>query len=119
MLGTQRVRKGKSKATLMTEKRIGEILVELHVLTPDEVERVLHAMCQRRYQAKFGQVAKEMNLLREEHILAALAVQMGLFPRVAEMSLQRILGKLSNPVITPVQLPIRTVRQRLLGRWRG
>lgn len=97
----------------MEPKRIGEILVELQVLTPAEVERVLCAMRRRGGRSKFGQVAREMNLLREEHVLAALAVQMELFPRVTQMSLSRILGQLRDPVPTPSTLPIRTIRGRL------
>jgi len=101
----------------MTEsKRIGQILVELQVLTHEEVERVLFAMRKRRDQSKFGHVAREMNLLREEHILAALAVQMELFPQVANMSLQRILGKLSSPVKTLPRIPVQTLRRRLANQ---
>lgn len=97
----------------MESKRIGAILVELQVLTAAEVERVLLAMRRRGDRAKFGQVAREMRLLREEHILAALAVQMELFPRMAEMSLKRIFGKLSSPVVTPPRIPLKAVKRRL------
>ena len=41
--------------------------------------------------------AKDTMLLREEHILAALAVQMQMFPRVSEMSLSRLLDRLLSP----------------------
>ncbi|MFO0964851.1 MAG: hypothetical protein U0793_04580 [Gemmataceae bacterium] len=102
---------------MVEAKRIGQILIELQVLTPAEVERVLHAMRQRGYADKFGQVAKEMNLLRDEHILAALAVQMELFPRAAQMSLGAVLGKLSNPVVTLLQLPVTAARRKL--RWQS
>jgi hypothetical protein len=82
---------------MQERKRLGEILIDLQVLTPAQVERVLQAMRRRRDLAKFGQVAKEMGLLREEHILAALAVQMQLFPGIGEMSLNRLLGTLAAP----------------------
>jgi hypothetical protein len=81
-------------------KRLGEILVDLQVLTTAEVERVLQAMRRRLDQTKFGQVARDMGLLREEHILAALAVQMELFPRIHDMSLNRLLDRLQAPATT-------------------
>ncbi len=84
-------------------KKLGEILVDVQVLTPVEVERVLDALRRRRDRAKFGRVAREMGLLREEHILAALAVQMQMFPRVSEMSLSRLLDHLQDPA-EPVPL---------------
>ena len=94
-------------------KKLGEILVELQVLTPPEVERVLHAIRRRCDNTKFGQVAKEMGLLREEHILAALAVQMQLFPNINDMSLPRLLGRLRDPIRTPPRIPIQKVRRIL------
>jgi hypothetical protein len=72
-------------------------------------------MRRRRDNTKFGQVAKEMGLLKDEHILAALAVQMELFPNAADMSLNRLLGRLQEPVGTPARIPVRKVR-RLLGK---
>jgi hypothetical protein len=78
-------------------KRLGEILVGLQVLTPAEIERVLEAMRRRRDRHKFGQVAREMGLLREEHILAALAVQMEMFPGIGDLSLARLLDRLQAP----------------------
>jgi hypothetical protein len=101
------------RALTVDRKRLGEILVDLQVLTVAEVDRVLAAMRRRRDRAKFGQVAREMGLLREEHILAALAVQMQLFPNVSEMSLQRLLGRLSDPIRTPPRIPIQAVRHVL------
>ncbi|MCI0464756.1 MAG: hypothetical protein L0Z62_48145 [Gemmataceae bacterium] len=87
-------------------KKLGEILVELQVLTEAEVERVLIAQRRRRDHVKFGRMAREMGLLREEHILAALAVQMQMFPRIHEMSLNRLLDRLQQPA--PLQpLPAR------------
>jgi hypothetical protein len=78
-------------------KRLGEILVGLQVLTPAEVERVLEALRRRRDRSKFGQVGREMGLLREEHILAALAVQMEMFPGIGDLSLDRLLDRLQAP----------------------
>ncbi len=78
-------------------KKIGAILVDLQVLTAAEVEEILHALRRRRDQAKFGRVGREMGLLREEHILAALAVQMEMFPRIGDMSLNRLLDLLQEP----------------------
>jgi hypothetical protein len=77
-------------------RKLGEILVGLGVLTPAEVDRVLTAMRRRGDRAKFGQLARKMGLLREEHILAALAVQMQLFPRAQDMSLSRLLSRLQS-----------------------
>lgn len=77
-------------------RKIGDILVDLQVLTPDVVDNVLAAMSRRRDQAKFGQVARDMGLLREEHILAALAVQMELFPGIGDLSFNRLMGRLQD-----------------------
>jgi hypothetical protein len=82
-------------------KRLGDILVDLGVLTPAEVERVLEALRRRLGQGKFGQVAREMGLLREEHILAALAVQMEMFPGIAGLSLTRLFDRLQAPAPPP------------------
>jgi hypothetical protein len=38
-----------------------------------------------------------MGLLREEHILAALAVQMRMFPGIQDMGLNRLLTHLREP----------------------
>ena len=81
----------------MERKKIGEILVELQVLTPVEVDRVLVALRRRGGGGKFGQVGKEMGLLREEHILAALAVQLDLVPRAADLSYRRLVKQLCEP----------------------
>lgn len=75
-------------------RRIGEILVDLHVLTPAERDRVLEALGRRIDHQKFGEVARNMGLLTEEHILAALAVQMDLFAGIETMSVPEILGHL-------------------------
>ena len=94
-------------------KKIGEILVELQVLTPTEVDSVLTAMRRRHDRAKFGRAACEMGLMRDEHILAALAVQMQLFPNIQDLSLNKLLGRLRDPVRTPPRIPVRKVRRLL------
>jgi hypothetical protein len=75
--------------------------VDLQVLTEAEVEDVLYALRRRRDQIKFGRMAREMGLLREEHILAALAVQMQMFPRIGELSLNRLLDRLQEQTSAP------------------
>src|SRR5262245_5410945 len=81
---------------LPDQRRIGEILIDLEVLTPFQVDRVLEGMRRRGGRQKFGQMARDMGLLREEHILAALAVQMDLFPGIEERSLAEILRDLQT-----------------------
>ena len=78
-------------------KKLGEILVDLQVLTPGEVEGVLEALRFRYGRQKFGQMARDMGLVQEGHILAALAVQMDLFPGIDRMSLGQILSSLQDP----------------------
>jgi len=78
-------------------RKIGEILVDLGVLKNVDVNRVLDAMSRRHDRQKFGQMAQTMGLLREEHVLAALAVQMDLFPGIEQMSLAQILSSLQDP----------------------
>ena len=73
------------------QRKIGEILVQLKVLAPFDVDRVLEAMARRRRRQKFGQTARDMGLLDEEHILAALAVQMNLAPGIDRLSLGQLL----------------------------
>jgi hypothetical protein len=77
-------------------KRIGEILVGLKVLSRFDVERVLEALRKRQRKQKFGQMARDMGLLGEEHILAALAVQMHLLPGIEQMNLRQILYRLQS-----------------------
>jgi hypothetical protein len=78
-------------------KKLGEILVDLKVLTPTEVERVLQALNRRVDRQKFGQVARDMGLIDEAHIWAALAVQMDLFPGVQFLNLGHVLRLLQTP----------------------
>jgi len=79
-------------------QKIGEILIDLGVLSPAQVDEVLCAIRRRRDQAKFGRVAREMGLLQEEHILAALAVQMRMFPGIQNLTLSKLLRRLRQPV---------------------
>lgn len=78
-------------------RKIGEILVGLGVLKSTDVHRVLDALTRRLDRQKFGQMAQTMGLVREEHILAALAVQMDLFPGIDHMTIEQILGTLQEP----------------------
>jgi hypothetical protein len=91
-------------------KKLGEILVDLHVLTNSQVERVLTALRRRRDQTKFGEMACSLGLLGEEHVLAALAVQLQLFPGIQDLGLKGILESLQGPApqkATPAR-PART-----------
>ena len=76
------------------EQKLGEILVRLKVLNRIDFNRVMEALRRSERRQKFGQVARAMGLVREEHILAALAVQMDLFPGIQRMTLQQILDVL-------------------------
>jgi hypothetical protein len=78
----------------MDRKKLGEILVDLKLLKPRDVDRVLDALSRRKQRQKFGQMARDMGLVDEEHILAALAVQMELFPGINRLSLNQILEQL-------------------------
>ena len=80
-----------------THRKIGEILVALGVIKGHDVNRVLDALSRRLDRQKFGQMAQTMGLLREEHVLAALAVQMDLFPGIDQMSIGQILHSLQDP----------------------
>jgi hypothetical protein len=77
---------------MVSHRKLGEVLVHLRVLTLGDVERVLAAL--RRRRSKFGQMARAMGLVREEHILAALAVQMRLLPGIEGMTLSQVLEAL-------------------------
>lgn len=79
-------------------RKIGEILVGLKVLSYADIERVLQAMQRRHRRQKFGQMARDMGLLGEEHILAALAVQMHLWPGIEHLTLRQILCELQADV---------------------
>jgi len=77
-------------------KKIGEILVQLGVLSPAAVDRILQARRRCGERGKFGQLGRKMGLLREEHILAALAVQLKLVPRAQSLTLSRLLEHLQG-----------------------
>lgn len=86
---------------MRARKRLGEILVDLRVLKEGDVTRVLESLGRRIDRQKFGQMALTMGLIREEHILAALAVQMGLFPGIDKMSLGEIIHLIQDPTRHP------------------
>jgi hypothetical protein len=77
-------------------KKIGEILINLKVLSHFDVDRVLEAQQKRQRKVKFGQLARAMGLIAEDHILAAMAVQMQLLPGIERMSLAQILQHLQS-----------------------
>jgi len=83
---------------MRTEQKLGEILIRLKVLKRFELDRVLEAMRRLEKRQKIGHVARAMGLVGEEHILAALAVQMNLFPGIERLSLQQVLSCLQAPV---------------------
>jgi len=83
------------------EKKLGEILADLNFLSEREVERVLVALRRRRDNTKFGDMARNLGLVREEHILAALAVQLRLFPGIQDLSMNRLLDTLQRPAEVP------------------
>jgi hypothetical protein len=86
---------------LRRRKKLGEVLVDLKVLTPTDVTHVLEVLRRRGQRQKFGQMARDMGLVSEEHILAALAVQMNLFPGIRTMNLKGVLRALQTPLSTP------------------
>jgi hypothetical protein len=86
---------------LRDRKKLGEILVDLGVLTPADVDNVLAALQRRTRRQKFGQVARDMGLVEEEHILAALAVQMELFRGIGDLTLPEILRSLRDNSTPP------------------
>lgn len=81
---------------MLERQKIGQILVQLRVLTPFDVDLVLEAIQRRHRRQKFGQAARDMGLLDEEHILAALAVQMNLFSGIERLSLAQVLDQLQT-----------------------
>lgn len=81
-------------------RKLGEILVGLKVLKQGDVDRVLEVLRRQSRRQRFGQTARAMGLLEEEHILAALAVQMNLFPGIHRLSLQQLLQALQSPEVT-------------------
>ena len=76
---------------MRTEQKLGEILVRLKVFNRLDLDRVLESLRRAERRPKIGQMARSMGLVNEEQILAALAVQMNLFPGIQRMTLQQIL----------------------------
>ena len=81
---------------MRSEQKLGEILVRLKILNRFDLDRVLEVMRRLERRQKIGQTARAMGLIDEEHILAALAVQMNLFPGVQRMTLSQILEYLET-----------------------
>ncbi|HZV04227.1 MAG TPA: hypothetical protein VE999_03975 [Gemmataceae bacterium] len=79
-----------------TEQKLGEILVRLKVINRVDFNRVMETLRRSERRQKFGQLARAMGLVNEEHILAALAVQTKLFPGVERMTLEEILEYLQT-----------------------
>jgi hypothetical protein len=75
-------------------QKLGEILLHLKVLNRVDFDRVMETIRRATRRLKFGQAARAMGLVTEEQILAALAVQMNLFPGVQAMTLPQILEHL-------------------------
>ena len=61
----------------MAFRRIGQILVDLGYLTDDQLEMLVEEQ-QQRPGTLFGKIALDLNLISEEHLVDALAEQMGL-----------------------------------------
>jgi hypothetical protein len=75
-------------------QKLGEILVGLKLLSRFDVGRVLEAMRRLPPAAEIRPDGPRHGLLGEEHILAALAVQMHLLPGIGRLSLPQILDQL-------------------------
>ncbi len=90
---------------MRAHRKIGEILVDLGVMKAVDVDRVVTALTRRLDRQKFGQMALTMGLIREEHVLAALAVQMDLFPGIEKMSMGQVLQSLQDPKPEPANPP--------------
>src|SRR5262245_48452165 len=99
---------------MATHKRLGEILIDLGVMTPAEVERVAAAQDRRGDPVKFCQLAKELGLVTDEQILAALAVQMGAVPLNLQRSIRKVIGELKRPAPkSPLPIALDRVQRRL------
>ncbi|SMP76808.1 type IV pilus assembly protein PilB [Neorhodopirellula lusitana] len=61
----------------MSQRRIGQILVDLGFLTDDQLEIVLEEQ-EQQPGALFGRVAEGMQLITDEQLMQALAEQMGM-----------------------------------------
>lgn len=78
-------------------KRLGEILVDLGVITRAEAEFVAAAQSRRGDTVKFGKLAKDLGLVTAEQVLAALAVQLELVPANLQRSIHKVIGDLRGP----------------------
>jgi hypothetical protein len=81
---------------MRAEQKLGEILIRLKVINRFDFDRIMETLRRSDRPLKFGQVARAMGLISEEHILAALAVQTKLFPGVESMTLDQILEYLQT-----------------------
>lgn len=99
----------------MREKKIGQILIEMGVLTPKEAARIAAGLDRRDDPIKFGQLAKKMGFATEEEILAALAVQMEVVPLELQKNIRKVLHTLSDapPPKSPIPIRLSKVRKRL------
>lgn len=78
------------------EQKLGEILLRLKIINRVDLDRVMEVLRRSERRQKFGQVARAMGLVSEEHILAALAVQMELFPDIHRLTFEQILEYLQT-----------------------
>lgn len=85
---------------MRTDLKLGEILLNLKVLNRVDRDRILETLKRGGKRQKFGQAARAMGLVSEEHILAALAVQMKLFPAIEWMTLDQILEYLQTAEVS-------------------
>lgn len=81
---------------MQTDPKLGEILLRLKVLNRIDRDRILETLKRGGRRQKFGQTARAMGLVNEEHIFAALAVQMKLIPGIEWMTLDQILEYLQT-----------------------
>ena len=88
--------KGEARLLMIIRPKIGEILVRLKVLTLGDVMLVLEARERRTRRSKFGQTARDMGLVTEEQVLAAMAVQMRLLPDIEQLTLEQVLQALTT-----------------------
>jgi hypothetical protein len=85
---------------MSAEQKLGEILLRLKALNRIDRDRVLETLRKSGRRQKFGQAARAMGLVTEEQILAALAVQMNLFPGIQGMTLEQILEYLQTAEVS-------------------
>ena len=82
-----------------------------------EAERVATAQSRRGDPVKFGNLAKDLGMVGDEQILAALAVQMGIVPLNLQRSIRKVLGDLKGPgPKSPLPFALDRVRRRIPGK---